>query len=105
MNTKTKPWFSLSAEGATALRCAECGNGFDLAGPSADHHPAMCPVCGVECVFLDWKDRIVQIVLKSAHPVLAGAIRMMQERFDELEYVELIVALEELADALYKPVS
>jgi hypothetical protein len=105
MNTKTKPWFSLSAAGGTVLRCAECGNSFDLEAPSLDHHPRVCPVCGVECVFLDAKSRIIQIVLKNAHPVLAEAIRVMQDRFDELDYVELIVALEELADALYKPAS
>jgi hypothetical protein len=105
MNTKTKAWFSLSAEGGTVMRCAECGNSFDLGGPSADHHPAVCPVCGVECAYLDWKGRIIQLVLKNAHPVLAEAIRIMQDRFDELEYVELMVALEELADALSKPAS
>lgn len=105
MNTKTKPWFSLSAEGCTILRCVECGKSLDLGGPSADHHPAVCPVCGVECVYLDWKGRIIQIVLKNAPPVFAQALRIMQDRFDELEYVELIVALEELADALYKPAS
>jgi hypothetical protein len=105
MNAKTKRWFSLSAEGGTVLRCAECGNSFDLEAPSLDHHPRVCPVCGVECVYLEAKNRINQVVLKNAHPVLAEAIRIMQDRFDELEYVELIVALEELADALYKPVS
>jgi hypothetical protein len=105
MNTKTKPWFSLSAEDGTVLRCAECGNSVDLGGPSADHHPAVCPVCGVGCVYLDWKGWIIQIVLKNAPTVLAEVIRIMQDRFDELEYVELIVALEELADALCKPAS
>ncbi len=105
MNTKTNPWFSLSAEKGAILRCAECGNSFDLGGPSADHHPAVCPICGVECVYLDWKGRIIQIVLKNAPPVLARAIRIMQDRFDELEYVEFLVAVEELTDALYKPES
>ena len=105
MNTKTNSWFSLSAEKSTILRCGECGNSFDLEGPSADHHPAVCPVCGVECVYLDWKGRIIQIVLKNAPPVFAQALRIMQDRFDELEYVEFLVALEELADALYKPAS
>jgi hypothetical protein len=102
MNTQTKCWFSLSAAGSTVLHCAECGNPFDLGGSSADHHPAVCPICGVECVYLDWKERIIQVVLKNAPPVLATALKIMQERFDELEYVELILALEELADALYK---
>ena len=95
-------WFALSAEGRAVLRCAECGNPFDLGGPGLDHHPRICPVCGVECVYLDWKDRKVQIVLKNAHPVLTETIKFMQGRFDELEYVELLVALEELADALVK---
>ncbi|MHB1424108.1 MAG: hypothetical protein ACYC3I_13105 [Gemmataceae bacterium] len=102
MNTQTNCWFSLSAEGGTALCCAECGNPVDLGEPSADHHPAVCPICGVECVYLDWKERIIQVVLKNAPPVLAAVIKIMQNRFDELEYVELIVALEELADVLYK---
>src|SRR5438552_3686474 len=105
MTTKTKRWFSLSAEGGTALSCADCGNPIELETPELDHHPRTCPVCGVECVYLDSKGRIVQIVLKNAHPVLAEAIRIMQDRFDELQYVELIVALEELADALYRPAS
>lgn len=87
------------------LHCAECGNSFDLEAPSLDHHSRVCPICGVECVYLDSKKRIIQIVLKNAPPVLAEAIRMLQERFDELEYVELLVALEELADALYMPMS
>jgi hypothetical protein len=104
VSTITKPWFSLSAEGDTVLRCADCGKSFDLKAPSADHHSAVCPVCGIECVYLDWKCRIIQVVLKHAPPVIAEAIRIMQDRFDELDYMELIVALEELADALSKPV-
>jgi len=105
MNTKTKRWFSLSKEDGTVLRCAECGNPFDLETPSLDHHPRICPVCGVECVYLDSKKRIIQVVLPNAPPVLAEVIRILQDRFDELEYVELLVALEELADTLYKPAS
>jgi hypothetical protein len=105
MNTKTKRWFSLSEEDGTVLRCAECENVFDLEAPSLDHHPRVCPVCGVECVYLDSNRRIIQVVLKNAPAVLAEAIRILQDRFHELEYVELLVALEELANALYKPVA
>jgi hypothetical protein len=105
MNTKTKHWFSLSEPDSTVLRCAECGNLFDLEAPSLDYHPRVCPVCAVECVYLDSKKRIIQVVLQNAPPVFAEAIRMLQDRFDEIEYVELLVALEELADALYKPAS
>jgi hypothetical protein len=100
MNAQPSRWFSFSAKGGMVLRCAECRKSFDLEAPSLDHHPAVCPICGVECVYLDWKERIIQIVLKNAPSVLAEAIKLMQDRFDELEYVELIVALEELADGL-----
>jgi hypothetical protein len=99
----TKIWFALGANGGSVLRCAECGNSFDLGGPSADHHSRVCPVCGVECVYLDWKGRVVQVVLKNAPPVVSETIRIVQDHFDELQYVELLVALEELADALAKP--
>jgi hypothetical protein len=54
-------------------------------------------------VYLNWKGRVVQVVLKNAPPVLAETIKIVQHHFDELQYVELLVALEELADALVKP--
>jgi hypothetical protein len=44
---------------------------------------------------------VVQIVLKKAPQVVVDMIRLAQEHFDELEYVELTVAVEELMDALY----
>ena len=103
MTTKTNRWYALSADGSSVLLCADCGNSFDLKGPSADHHPCVCPACGVECVYLDWKGRVVQVVLKNAPSVITETIRIMQDRFDELQYLELLVALEELADALVEP--
>jgi hypothetical protein len=45
---------------------------------------------------------VIQIVLKDAPAVLADTIKFMQDRFDELEYVELLAALEEMADAILK---
>jgi hypothetical protein len=82
------------------LRCAECRNEFDLGFPAADHHSRVCPVCGVESVFLAWKGRTLQIVMKNAPRALAETIRWSQQHLDELEYVEMLCALEELADTL-----
>src|SRR5262249_11392716 len=42
----------------------------------------------------------VENELKKAPPVFAEAIKIMQDHFDELQYTELLVALEELADVL-----
>jgi hypothetical protein len=55
----------------------------------------------VECAYLNWKRRLVQVVPKNAPPALAAALRLLQDKLDELEYMELLVALEELLDDLY----
>jgi hypothetical protein len=99
MSTVRHSWFSFGAPSGTALRCAECGNLIDLGVPAADHHPGACPVCGAASAFLTWKGRAVQVVMKNAPPVLAAAIRWAQTQLDELEFVELLCALEELSDA------
>lgn len=94
-------WYAFTDEHGTALRCAACGSGIDLEGPSADHHPGSCPRCRVECAFLNWKGRLVQLVPDNAPAVVRQALRFMQQQFDELEYVEFVVALQQLMDELY----
>lgn len=102
MNTKLSSWFALANEGTTTLRCAECDQWIDLEEPQLDHHPRICPKCLAECVYLNWKGRTLQIVLSKAPAVLVRAIRLAQQNFDELEFTELLVALEQLADDLQK---
>lgn len=99
MSADRSGWFSFSSPGSTALRCAACGRDID-AGRGADHHPGCCPKCGVESAFLNWKDRTLQVVPNNAPPAFVLALRFAQDHLDELEYVELICALEEMADAL-----
>lgn len=99
MNTTPHSWYSFSSPGCTGLVCAACGREFDLGSSAADHHPRVCPVCGVESVFLTWKGRVLQIVMANAPPAVVAAIRWGQQHFDELEFVEFLCALEELADA------
>jgi len=103
MSTKLSPWYAFTDEGATVLHCAECDNCIDLEVPRPDHHPRVCPKCEVECVYLNWKGRMLQIVMKNAPPALAQAIRLAQQHFDELEYVEFVSALEQVMDDLYSP--
>ena len=100
MNTGKQTWYAYSLPDCTTLRCAVCKNELNLRYPTADHHPRICPACGVECAFLNWKDRIVQIVIDNAPRPLAEGIRWAQRHLDELEYVQLICALEEISDDL-----
>lgn len=99
MNTQRPIWFSFSSPDRTALRCAACGQEVDL-GPAADHHPRYCPKCRVESAFLNWKGRTVQIVPNNAPPAFVAVLRWGQQHLDELEYVEFVCALEEIADSI-----
>jgi hypothetical protein len=100
MNTVSQTWFACSLAGATTLRCAACKSDIDLQFPAADHHPRVCPACGVECAFLDWQGRIIQVVTDRAPPAFAEGVRWAQRQLDELEFVELLCALEEISAVL-----
>ena len=99
MNARKMTWFSFSHTASTNLTCAVCGQEIEL-GPDADHHPRDCPKCGVESAFLAWKDRNVQIVPSHAPSAVVAILRLAQRHFDELDYVEFVCALEEIADAM-----
>jgi hypothetical protein len=100
MSTPRPTWFSFSSPHGTSLLCAACGQEIDLGWPAADHHPRYCPKCGVESAFLNWKSRTLQIVPQNAPPAFAAVLRWGQQHLDELEYVEFVCALEEIADAI-----
>jgi hypothetical protein len=99
MSAHKPTWFSFSSPDSTALQCAACGQEIDL-GAAGDHHPRHCPSCGVESAFLTWKGRVVQIVPQSAPPAFVAVLRWGQQHLDELEYVEFVCALEEIADLI-----
>lgn len=94
-----KPWYAFSSPGQTALACSACGTPIDL-GPTADHHPRRCPACAVECAFVNWKGRVLQVVPGDAPEPFAAFVRWGQQHLDELEYVELLCAFEELGEAM-----
>ncbi len=100
MSTTRPAWHAYSLPNSTTLRCACCSNEIDLQFPTADHHPRVCPACGIACAFLNWESRIIQIVTSEAPRPLAEVIQWAQKHLDELEYVELLCALEEMADAI-----
>jgi hypothetical protein len=46
---------------------------------------------------------MLQVVPSHAPDVIRRALRFVQQDLDELEYAELLVALEEVMDALHAP--
>lgn len=100
MSTTRLAWYAYSLPDSTTLCCACCANEIDLQFPTADHHPRVCPACGIVCAFLNWKSRIIQIVTNDAPRPLAELMHWVQKHLDELEYVELLCALEEMAEAM-----
>lgn len=96
MNEPQQKWFAIGVPGNPALHCPACSQAIALE-PMADHHPTQCPNCGIECAFLNWKEQIVMILPGAAPARLTEVIRWLQTHFDELDYVELLCALEEIS--------
>ncbi len=100
MSREHADWFSFGLPKSLVIVCANCRNEIDLKEPFLDHDPGICPNCEIECAYLDWKGRKLQIVPLNAPEELVKLLRFLQENFDELEYVELLVCFEEMADAV-----
>jgi hypothetical protein len=100
MNTPQTDWLACTGPDGTVIRCAVCHNEIDLQVAVADHHPRVCPACGVDCAFLPWKKQTIQVVMGRAPGPLAGVIRWAQKHLDELEFVELVCAIEEIAQTI-----
>jgi hypothetical protein len=93
-------WISIGAAHNHTVACAACHELVTLTVPPYDHHPSCCPFCQAECVYFEFQDHLVQVVITSAPAALVRLIRILQRDFDELEFVELIVGFEEIAVAM-----
>lgn len=101
MPPQPSPWYAIARAGEATLSCAACHQIIDVGPSFLDHHPGICLACGVESAFLHWREQTIQIVPTKAPPVIASVLRLLQERLDELEYVELVTALEPLMADLH----
>jgi hypothetical protein len=100
MSGEKTNWFSVSSPDALNIFCANCHQDFEWDGFVCEIQPLFCPICKIECVYLVWKKRMVQIIPKNAPEVFTKMLHYFQQNFDELDYVELIGSFEEMADAL-----
>ena len=76
-----------------------CGNCDSIQNEIAtmDHHPSICPSCGINCIwyFITAKN-VVQIIPEFAPYSVRQFIEWCQSELDELDMVELIVELENI---------
>ena len=96
MSMARSDWFSVGGANAMSVRCASCSYLIKFESPSIDHHSAICPACRVECTYISWRDCLIQIVMPNAPESLRKTIRLLQDHLDELEFIEVIMSLEEL---------
>lgn len=90
-----KTWYTLGTY--ENIECANCGF-INKDVQSLDHHPSICPKCQIECIWYDLgKRKVIQIIPDHAPPEFNKFIKWAQKELDEIEFVELFVAFEELA--------
>ena len=93
-------WISAGSAHNHTVPCASCHERITLTVPPYDHHPSYCPFCQAECIYFEFQDHLVQLVVASAPAALVRLIRILQRDFDEFEFIELIVGFEEIATAM-----
>ncbi len=77
-----------------------CDNQF-VGLETLDHHSGICPSCNIECIWFSFKEgKTLQIIPKYAPKEFLSFIEWSQRELDELEFLELIVSFEEIANAL-----
>ena len=95
---KGKEWFTLGSY--ESIKCLNCGTVHsDIA--SLDHHSGICPNCNIECIWFDLGNgKQIQVIPEFAPNPMREFIWWAQKELGELEFLELIVSLEEINSKL-----
>ena len=98
-------WFTIHRSAAHSFECPSCRLVFDMGHACADHHPSVCPGCGVASVHWSARGGNLTIVPAVAPEPVRRAIEWAQRDLNELDAVELWIALEELFTRSETPAS
>ncbi|GAA3518927.1 hypothetical protein GCM10022393_36330 [Aquimarina addita] len=80
--------------------CSNCNSEFQGL-QTLDHHSQICPSCKIECIWFSFKnEKTLQIIPEFAPKEFQTFIKWAQKEFDEIEFLELILSFEEIAEAL-----
>ncbi len=89
-------WIVFSGGGETDSPCPNCGVTMLGVLPSADHHPVRCSSCGTHLVIVTATQRSFVIDLANAPVELQRFFAWSQTALDELEFITLLMTLEEM---------
>jgi hypothetical protein len=89
-------WIAFSGVGETDSPCPNCGVTMRGVLPSADHHSVRCPSCGTHLVVVTTTQRSFVIDLENAPAELQRFFAWSQTALDELEFITLLMTLEEM---------
>ena len=84
-----------SAIGESAI-CPVCGCSLTGYTPSSDHHPVKCIQCGEQLVVVSTATRSAVVGLNYCPEEIRRFLMWSHDSLDELEFVSLVVMLEEL---------
>ncbi len=87
-------WLSSSFRNDATCPC--CRSSLEGYAPSADHHATKCIRCGETLVVISSPKRSSLVAINHCPPELKSFLKWTQENLDELEFVGLIVQLEEV---------
>ena len=89
-------WIAFSGVGETDSTCPNCGVVMRGILPSADHHSVRCSSCGTHLVVVTATQRSFVIDLENAPVELQRFFAWSQTALDELEFITLLMSLEEI---------
>lgn len=89
-------WIAFSGISETDSSCPNCGVTMRGIFPSADHHSALCSSCGTHLVVVTATQQSFVIDLENAPVELQRFLAWSQTALDELEFITLLMTLEEI---------
>ncbi len=87
-------WFNVGKR--SELQCPSCGSSLNDYLPSCDHHPVQCDACNETLVVVSTTNKSIAIDLSKSPLVVQRFFQWCHSSLDELEFVSLLVGLEEM---------
>ena len=92
-------WFTLASRESEHGPCPRCGQPLSNEVPSLDHHLFECMHCSARIFRWSFDRQDLRISVDDAPTTVKQFLFWANEALDELEFVELVVAFEEMFES------